>query len=54
VKGNTDAVVSAIENLASQLEAAKDDPEEVAAIVEEMRSINTSLEGARGRAKKAK
>jgi archaellum component FlaC len=54
VKGNTSAVVAAIENLASQLDAAKDDPEEVAAIVEEMRGINEQLEGARARGKKSK
>jgi ABC-type transporter Mla subunit MlaD len=54
VKGNTEAVVAAIENLAAQLDAAKDDPDEVAALAEELRGINETLSSARDRAKKSK
>jgi ABC-type transporter Mla subunit MlaD len=54
VKGNTEAVAAAIENLASQLDAAKDDPDEVAALAEELREINSTLSSARERGKKSK
>jgi hypothetical protein len=54
VKTGTGRAVAAIENLADQLDAAKDDPAEVAAITEEMRSIASQLSGASDRAKKSK
>jgi chromosome segregation ATPase len=54
VKGNSSALKQAVEALATKIDEAADDPEEVRALVEELRTVNTELEETRGRAKKSK